>query len=111
MPIAIAFPEYVTRGFPSYNWKQGFQVHFACAWGTFCSVHCQTPSVLANRVYVCICVCSFQCDSRVVGEECLYDVESIIEAISDAVFILDIIVCCRTIIVEEIKGHTIQIAG
>ena len=37
--------------------------------------------------------------------------ESIIDSLSDVVFFIDILVCCRTIIVEEVKGRTIEISG
>lgn len=42
---------------------------------------------------------------------CLYYIDSIIDFISDTVFIADIIICCRTVIIEEVKGRTVEIHG
>lgn len=43
-------------------------------------------------------------------DSCKYYVESIIDSLSDVVFFMDILVCCRTIIVDEVKGRTIEIS-
>lgn len=58
------------------------------------------------RKYIPITFTIGECEDN----SCEFHIESIFEAISDTVFIIDILVCCRTIIVEEVKGHTVEIS-